>query len=152
MNLIIKKGRLSSTVLFITTGLFLVVSFGYQLVTYLNTNDFVTTFPGDWDKPLGILVGIFLIFRSKRFENQRKGLFVELEKNKLQFRTRESEKTQRINLKDIDKVYATEDGINIKTKDNHQVILYLKSIKSEKEMKELRKKLIELISEKVSKM
>lgn len=152
MNLIIKKGRLSSTVLFITTGLFLVVSFGYQLITYLSTNDFVTTFPGDWDKPLGILVGIFLIFRSKRFENQRKGLFVELEKNKLQFRTRESEKTQRINLKDIDKVYATEDGINIKTKDNHQVILYLKSIKSEKEMKELRKKLIELISEKISKM
>lgn len=146
MNYTIKKGRNSSTILFISTGIFLVISFSYQLLNYLKTNDFITSFPGDWDKPLGILVGIFLLIRSQRFKNQRKGLFIKLNKNELTFRTKESETTQKINTNEIDKAYASEDNVILKTKSHKKITIDLSSIKSEKEMKAIRKMIIESIN------
>ncbi|TCP26962.1 hypothetical protein EV195_102304 [Tenacibaculum skagerrakense] len=142
MNYTIKKGRNSSTILFISTGIFLVISFSYQLLNYLKTNDFITSFPGDWDKPLGILVGIFLLIRSQRFKNQRKGLFIKLNKNELTFRTKESETTQKINTNEIDKAYASEDNVILKTNSHKKITIDLSSIKSEKEMKAIRKMII----------
>lgn len=51
--------------MFLVTGLFLTIAFSYQLYQYLQENTFVTDFPGDWDKPLGILIGVYLIIRSR---------------------------------------------------------------------------------------
>lgn len=51
--------------IFLVTGLFLTIAFSYQLYQYLQENIFVIDFPGDWDKPLGILIGVYLIIRSK---------------------------------------------------------------------------------------
>ena len=51
--------------IFLITGIFLTIAFSYQLYQYLQENTFATKFPGDWDKPLGILIGIYLIIRSR---------------------------------------------------------------------------------------
>ncbi|MFY7671660.1 hypothetical protein ACOSP6_11300 [Tenacibaculum sp. MEBiC06402] len=145
MYFTIKKGRSNATILFIATGLFLILAFSYQLFIHLKANDFIYEFPGDWDKPLGILVGIFLVFRSKRFKNQRKGLYINLSKDALEFRTKESENIQKIKLSDITKVYPEENSIILRTMKQNHITICLKTIKSEKEMKEIRKKVIEII-------
>ncbi|MFD0963411.1 hypothetical protein [Pseudofulvibacter geojedonensis] len=51
--------------IFLITGVFLTIAFSYQLYQYLQENTFVTEFPGDWDKPLGISIGVYLIIRSR---------------------------------------------------------------------------------------
>lgn len=71
MDYFIKKGRSNTTYIFIATGIFLIISFSIQLYLFLQTTQFTFEFPGDWDKQLGVIIGVFLIVRSRRFRNQR---------------------------------------------------------------------------------
>ena len=53
--------------MFIFTGSFLIIAFSIQLYLFLQTEAFVWEFPGDWDKVLGIAVGVFLLIRYVKF-------------------------------------------------------------------------------------
>ena len=77
MKFRIEKGSLK-VYLFLLTGIFLFFISSYQLYEYLQTNQFVSDFPGDWDKPLGVAVGIFLIIRSLKFVNESRSLFIKI--------------------------------------------------------------------------
>ena len=147
MNYTIKKGRSNSTYLFVLTGIFLIISFGYQLYTFLQSNDFIMKLPGDWDKPLGIVIGIILIIRSRRFRNQRLGLFIRIDKKKLIFRTQENQNVQKINLTNIINAYGNEYGITLKTKSNKKININLTAIKTEKEIQVIRKELIQKLND-----
>ncbi|MDY8135389.1 hypothetical protein [Aquimarina sp. 2201CG5-10] len=145
MNYTIKKGSSNTLYLFIVIGIFLILAFSYQLYDYLNTNQFVFEFPGDWDKPLGIVVGIFLIVRSRKFVNRAKGLFIKISENELIYRTKESESVQKIKLSDIEQIQGSENGVILKIKSSKSVIIDLDEIKSGKEKRLIRKSLIESI-------
>ena len=146
MDYIIKKGRSNTTYIFIATGIFLIISFSIQLYIFLQTTLFKFQFPGDWDKPLGIIIGVFLIIRSKRFRNQRLGLFIKIDDKKMTFRTQENQDVQKVTLTDIINVSGNEDGITLKTSTNQNIVIDLTAVKSEKEMKILRKNLIQKLN------
>ncbi len=146
MDYIIKKGRSNTTYIFIATGIFLIISFSIQLYIFLQTTQFKFQFPGDWDKPLGIIIGVFLIIRSKRFRNQRLGLFIKIDDKKMTFRTQENQDVQKVTLTDIINVSGNEDGITLKTSTNQNIVIDLTAVKSEKEMKILRKNLIQKLN------
>lgn len=146
MDYIIKKGRSNTTYIFIATGIFLIISFSIQLYIFLQTTQFKFQFPGDWDKPLGIITGVFLIIRSKRFRNQRLGLFIKIDDKKMTFRTQENQDVQKVTLTDIINVSGNEDGIILKTSTNQNIVVDLTALKSEKEMKILRKNLIQKLN------
>jgi hypothetical protein len=146
MDYIIKKGRSNTTYIFIVTGIFLIISFSTQLYIFLQTTHFTFEFPGDWDKPLGIIIGIFLIVRSRRFRNQRLGLFIKIDDKKMTFRTQENQDVQKVTLTDIINVSGNEDGITLKTSTNQNIVIDLTAVKSEKEMKILRKNLIQKLN------
>lgn len=146
MDYIIKKGRSNTTYIFIATGIFLIISFSIQLYIFLQTTQFKFQFPGDWDKPLGIIIGVFLIIRSKRFRNQRLGLFIKIDDKKMTFRTQENQDVQKVTLTDIINVSGNEDGITLKTSTNQNIVIDLTAVKPEKEMKILRKNLIQKLN------
>ncbi len=90
---------------FFVTGLFLLIAFSYELYTYLEKHEFIYEFPGDWDKPIGIVVGIFILFRSFKFyRKELKGLFIEITKSDLIFRTKHRSSVKSIQLSSIKKV------------------------------------------------
>ena len=99
------------------TGIFLVMAFSYQLLVFLKTNDFFYQFPGDWDKPMGILVGLFLIFRSLKFTKESKDLFIKIDEEYLVYRTNELEVKHKIPLANIERVYKEKGKIRLVTKD-----------------------------------
>ncbi|MCH2031942.1 MAG: hypothetical protein MK202_00355 [Tenacibaculum sp.] len=146
MYYIIKKGRSNTTYIFIATGIFLIISFSIQLYIFSQTTQFKFQFPGDWDKPLGIIIGVFLIIRSRRFRNQRLGLFIKIDDKKMTFRTQENQDVQKVTLTDIINVSGNEDGITLKTSTNQNIVIDLTAVKSEKEMKILRKNLIQKLN------
>ncbi|WP_272151805.1 hypothetical protein [Tenacibaculum aiptasiae] len=116
MKFIIKKGSEKMMILMLT-GIFLVIAFSYQLLVFLQTNDFVYQFPGDWDKPMGVLVGFFLIFRSLKFTKESKDLFIQIDEEYLVYRTNELEAKHKVSLTNIEKVYKEKGRIRLVTKD-----------------------------------
>lgn len=105
------------------TGIFLIILFSYQLYEYLQTNEFVSEFPGDWDKPIGILVGLFLVIRSLKFFNESKQLFIKISGSLLIYRTRNSDSVCKIALLDIKKIQEKNDKIILITKDLAELII-----------------------------
>lgn len=116
MKYTIKKGSGKMRIL-ILTGFFLVIAFSYQLLIFLQVHDFVYQFPGDWDKPMGIIVGLFLILRSLKFTKESKGLFIKIDEEYLVYRTNELETKHKIPLMNIERVYKEKGKISLVTKD-----------------------------------
>lgn len=143
MNYIIKKGSSSSFYIFILTGAFLVISFSFNLYHHLQQYHFISKFPGDWDKPLGIIIGIFLLIRSQKFSNQRKGLFIKTHNNQLIYRLKSSDSVQKINLNKVRTVKTHGDSIFIETAIETKNI-DLSSVSSNQSKKEIRKALLRL--------
>ncbi len=112
----IEKGSLKMMI-FMQTGFFLIILFSYQLYNYIQTNEFVYEFPGDWDKPIGILVGIFLLFRSLSFISESKDLFIKFSESHLTFRTKRSDSIQKIALLNIEKIKEKDEKFILITKD-----------------------------------
>lgn len=110
-------------IIFMLTGIFLIILFSYQLYEYLQMNEFVYEFPGDWDKPLGISVGVFLIIRSLKFIRESKDLFIKISKYHLIYRTRQSDSVQKIALSDIEKIRKKDNKIILTTKDSTELII-----------------------------
>jgi hypothetical protein len=122
MNYRIKKGSYKMLV-FMLTGGFLIFMSSYQLYNYLQTNQFVNEFPGDWDKPLGIAVGVFLIIRSRKFVLESRNLFIKISGDKLVYRTRNSDSVRKIVLSDIEKIQENNETIILVTKDSTKLII-----------------------------
>ena len=118
----IEKGS-SKMYLFILTGIFLTLVSSYQLYNYLQTNQFVYEFPGDWDKPLGIFVGLFLIIRSTKFVNESRELFIEISENQLTFRTIRTDSVKKISLSNIEKIQEKDEEIILITKDSTKLTI-----------------------------
>lgn len=104
--------------IFLLVGIFLALMSGYQLYTYLQTNEFVSEFPGDWDKPLGITVGLYLIIRSLMFVRESRSLFIKISDNQLVFRTKDTDSIRKINMSDIKKIQEKSDKMILVTKDS----------------------------------
>ncbi|MFT4661759.1 MAG: hypothetical protein ACI8XB_002040 [Patiriisocius sp.] len=122
MNYRIKKGSYKMLV-FMLTGGFLIVMSCYELYNYLQTHQFVTEFPGDWDKPIGIAVGLFLIIRSKQFVLESRNLFIKISGDQLVYRTRNSDSVRKIDLSDIEKLLEKNEKIILVTKDSTKLII-----------------------------
>ncbi|KAB1158372.1 hypothetical protein F7018_09340 [Tenacibaculum aiptasiae] len=116
MKFIIKKGSGKMMILMLT-GVFLVIAFSYQLLIFLQVHDFVYQFPGDWDKPMGVLVGLFLILRSLKFTKESKDLFIKIDEEYLVYRTNELEVKHKVPLTNIERVYKEKGKIRLVTKD-----------------------------------
>jgi hypothetical protein len=121
MNYRIKKGSYKMLV-FMLTGGFLIVMSCYELYN-LQTHQFVTEFPGDWDKPIGIAVGLFLIIRSKQFVLESRNLFIKISGDQLVYRTRNSDSVRKIDLSDIEKLLEKNEKIILVTKDSTKLII-----------------------------
>jgi hypothetical protein len=118
----IKKGSPKASI-FIATGIFLISSFGYQLYKYLQANQFIYEFPGDWDKPLGIVVGLFLIIRSRKFVHESRELFITISPNYLKYRTKRSDSVCKIAISDIEEIQEKNKKIILLTKDATKLII-----------------------------
>lgn len=118
----LEKGS-SKMKIFLLTGVFLMLMFSYQLVDYLQMNTFVVELPGDWDKVIGILVGAFLVFRSFKFRQEAKELFIKITGNELSYRTKRSDSMQTVPFSTIEKIQKKENIIILKTKDNIELIV-----------------------------
>ncbi|MFT6244817.1 MAG: hypothetical protein ACJA0U_002152 [Salibacteraceae bacterium] len=108
---------------FMLTGGFLTLMSSYELYNFLQTNQFVNEFPGDWDKPLGIAVGLFLIIRSKKFVLESRNLFIKFSGDQLVYRTRHSDSVRKIVLSDIEKLQEKNEKIILVTKDSAKLII-----------------------------
>lgn len=136
----IKKGS-KKMILFMLTGIFLATLSSYQLFDYLQTNEFISEFPGDWDKPIGISVGLFLILRSLKFVNESKGLFIKIAKNHLVYRTRQSDSVRKISFSDIEDIREKDEKIIVVTKDLvDRIIVDFKRVRIKDDLKESIKK------------
>lgn len=145
MHFIAKKGSSKTMYLFILTGLFLVILSSYDLYNYLQTNPFVSKFPGDWDKIIGIAVGLFLIIRSKKFIPQSKGLFVKVARNHLVYRIKDSDPVHKITLSAILKIKRIDEyKVKIISKDLTEITLDFRSLVWEKNRKAVIKSIVEL--------
>jgi hypothetical protein len=113
----IEKGS-SKVYFFMGVGIFLASMSTYELYQFLQTNQFVSEFPGDWDMPLGIMVGLFLIIRSLSFISESKSLFIEITEKHLIYRTNRSESIQKIDLSNIDKIQKSDAKIKGVTKNS----------------------------------
>lgn len=128
-------------IMFLLTGIFLVTLCSYDLFDYLQTNEFISEFPGDWDKPIGIFVGLFLILRSLKFVNESKGLFIKFAKNHLVYRTRESDSVRKISFSDIEDIREKDEKIIVVTKDLvHRIIVDFKHVRVKDDLRKSIKK------------
>ena len=112
-----------SKFIFIFTGVFLIALFGYQLYDHLEINAFDYNFPGDWDKVLGIGVGVFLIFRSTVFTVRSRDLFVEVTDAEVKYRMNRREPIKRMNHSDIDKIEVKNGEVILFTKKSKRINL-----------------------------
>ena len=145
MEYIAKKGSSKTMYVFILTGLFLASFSSYDLYNYLQTNPFVSKFPGDWDKIIGIAVGLFLIIRSKKFIPQSKGLFVKVAGNHLVYRIKDSDPVHKITLSAILKIKRIDEyKVKIISKDLTEITLDFRSLVWEKNRKAVIKSIVEL--------
>ncbi|NOQ73960.1 MAG: hypothetical protein GQ574_18285 [Crocinitomix sp.] len=124
MKYIIEKGSMKkSKWLFIFIGFFLIILGSYDLYNYLQTNEFIYKFPGDWDKVLLIIVGIFLIIRSRKFVVISRDLFIEISTDQLVYRVTRSESVRKIALSNIEKIQKNDKEIIITTKDLNKLTI-----------------------------
>jgi DNA-directed RNA polymerase beta' subunit len=132
---------------FIVIVIFLVLASSYQLYNYLQTNQFVYEFPGDWDKPLGITVGLFLIIQSTKFISESRELFIEISENQLTYRTIRTGSVRKIALSNIKKIQEKNKKIILETEDSTKLtIINFNKVRVRPEIREsIRKSLIELI-------
>jgi hypothetical protein len=145
MNAIIEKGSLKMYI-FLLTGIFLALASSYSLYTYLQTNQFVSEYPGDWDKPLGIALGLFLIIRSTKFARESRNLFIKIAGDQLIYRTLRSDSVRKITLTEIEKIQEKDDKIVLITKDHSKsVIVDFNKVRLRDNIKEsIKKSLLEL--------
>ncbi|NQX96475.1 MAG: hypothetical protein HRT73_01165 [Flavobacteriales bacterium] len=132
--------------IFMLTGIFIIILFSYDLYDYIETNEFVYEYPGDWDKPIGILVGLFLIIRSLKFIPESKSLFIEISGSHLIYRTKRSDSIRKTALSDIEKVQEKDAKIILITKDLTELIIidFNKIRVRDNVQKSIKKSLIEL--------
>ncbi len=145
MKFRIEKGS-SKMLIFILTGTFLVILFSYQLFKYLKTNQFVYEFPGDWDKPLGIAVGLFLVLRSIKFVRESKELFIKISDNRLEFRTKRSDSIRKFTLSEIKNIKEKDEKIILVTDDSAKFVIvdFGKVRVKNNDIKAIKKALLEL--------
>jgi hypothetical protein len=117
------KKRSFKMATFMLTGIFLALMSGYELYNYIQTNQFVYEYPGDWDKPLGIAVGLFLIIRSTKFIRESRELFIKISENNLSYRTKQSDSIHKISLSEIERIKEKNDKIILITKDLTELII-----------------------------
>ncbi len=117
MKYIIQKGELKrSKWLFIGIGIFLISMSSYELYNFLQINEFVYEYPGDWDKVLLIPVGIFLLIRSRKFVVRSRDLFVKVSDDHLEYRVKKLDSVQKITLSNIEKIQKKDGEIILTTK------------------------------------
>ncbi len=145
MKFRIKKRSLKMAI-FMLTGIFLVLMSGYELYNYIQTNQFVYEYPGDWDKPLGIAVGLFLIIRSTKFIPEFRELFIKISENHLSYRTKQSDSIHKISLSEIERIKEKNDKIILIAKDLTELIIidFNKTRVRDNLRKSIKKSLIEL--------
>lgn len=108
--------------LFIFTGLFLIGLFSYQLNDLVNERPFQSDFPGDWDKVLGIAIGIFLIIRSFKFRVQSRDLFIQFDDNSIKFRIDRNDKVHKIDKSIVQDIKVQKGIVKISKKDNPDIL------------------------------
>jgi hypothetical protein len=124
MKYIIQEGTFKkSKSIFVFTGVFLIALFGYQLYDHLELNEFNYGFPGDWDKVLGIIVGIFLIFRSSVFTVRSRDLFIEVTGAEVKYRMNRRKPIKKINRSDIDKLEVKKGQVVVFTKESKRITI-----------------------------
>lgn len=124
MKYVIKEGtHKKSKSIFIFTGVFLILLFTYQLYSNLLTHEFSFDFPGDWDKVIGILVGIYLIFRSRIFTVRSRDIFIEITDALIKYRLNPSDSIQKIERSAIDKVEVKKGQVILFTKQSKRIII-----------------------------
>lgn len=147
MKHIINEGTFKrSKTIFIVTGLFLITLFGYQLYNHLQTDQFVAKFPGDWDKVLGIAIGLFLIIRSRKFNIRARDIFIEIGKDQLTYRVSRSSSVDKIPLSDIDHIRENGDKIILTTKNASKLTIadFGQHLIRDDKRKTIKKSLLEL--------
>lgn len=146
MIYIIEEGSFKrAKYMFILTGIFLIILFSYQFYDYLQINQFIYVFPGDWDKPIGILVGIFLLIRSRKFVVRSRDLFIKISNNQLTYRLMRSDTVHRIALSEIKEINKKAGQIILRTKDSTKIVIadFNKARIKESQVKFITKSLIE---------
>jgi hypothetical protein len=145
MKYIVKKRALKMYI-FLLTGSGLALLSGYELYNYAQINQFVYEFPGDWDKPIGIAVGLLLIIRSTKFISESRQLFIEVSKDCLAYRTNASDSVRKITLSDIKKVKKNGEKIILISKDATEltIVNFDKLRVREQKKKRITKALIQL--------
>ena len=124
MKYVIQKGTFKrSKSIFIFTGVFLIALFGYQLYDRLQVREFNYDFLGDWDKVLGMLVGVFLIFRSSIFTVRSRDLFIEVTTTDLKYRIDRRAPVKKINRTDIDNLEIKMGQVIVITKDSKKITI-----------------------------
>jgi hypothetical protein len=146
MKYVMKKAERRTMYLFIFTGLGLVLMSGHELYNYVQLNQFVYEFPGDWDMPIGIAVGLFLIIRSTKFISKSRELFIKISKDQLVYRSKISDSIHKIALSNIKKIQKKDNEIILITKDSIRLIIvdFKKVSLSDDKMKLITKVLIQL--------
>lgn len=136
MKYTIEKGS-AKLYLFMGVGILLALMSSYELYYYLQTNSFVAEFPGDWDMPLGIAAGLFLIIRAFFFITDSKTLFIEITDTHLIYRTNRTQSIQKVELVTIKKIQNKDGKINIVTKDSsQQTIINFNTVRVRPELKQ----------------
>lgn len=119
MKYIVEEGtHKKSKSIFIFTGTFLICLFGYQLFDHLQLNEFNTELPGDWDKVIGIVIGIYLIFRSRVFTVRSRDLFIEVTDTDVTYRMHKTEPIKKLDRLDIEKLEVKKGKVIITTRDS----------------------------------
>jgi hypothetical protein len=123
MKYVIKKADRRTMYIFIFTGLGLSLMSAYELYNYVQINQFVYEFPGDWDMPIGIAVGLFFIIRSTKFISKSRELFIEISQDHLVYRSKLSDSIHKIALSNIKKIQKNFNEIILITKDSSRLII-----------------------------
>lgn len=119
MKYIVEEGtHKKSKSIFIFTGTFLIFLSGYQLFDHLQHNEFNTKFPGDWDKLIGIVIGVYLIFRSRVFTVRSRDLFVEITDTQVISRMNRKDAIFKVERSKIDKLEVKKGKVIITTRDS----------------------------------
>lgn len=143
MTYLIKKGAPRTMYIFILTGVFLIIAFGYKSYNSLADDQFITEFPGDWDKPLGIVIGFFLLIRSTSFIPKARKLFISITPDKIVYRTKNTDAIRTVLLPDIKKTHATADTVFFKTNNKKTHAIDLSQVREEERKKAIRNSLLE---------
>jgi len=117
MKYIIEKGSMNKTKwIFICIGFFLIIMSSFDLYNFLQANQFVYQYPGDWDKVILIPIGVFLIIRARKFAIKSRDIFVEISNDQLMFRAERKDSVRKIAFSTIEKIQKKDKKIMLTTK------------------------------------